>query len=323
MEIIWLAVAVLIVVALIYFLSRHGRLKSVSAGCPAAKEEARLTTALLAHVYKLSHEIGIRDMENFCKLNEAADYIAQKFRECGYEAEFQYYDVHDQTVRNIIAIKTGSTQPEEVIVVGAHYDSYSNPGADDNASGVAALLELARLTAVHPTGKSVEFVAFVNEELPFFHTEKMGSRIYTQLAKDRGKNIRAGLVLEMLGFYSEEANSQYYPPGLEALHPDKANFIALVGNRASASLAAQTVSSFKTNTPFPIEYIAGDNIPEAEYSDNWSFWQEGYPALMITDTSFFRYMHYHKDSDTYEKLNYQKMSQVVQGLHAVIMDLAR
>lgn len=323
MEYIWFAVAALLLVVISITTIKCKQLLSARTHSIAVEDEMKLTRALQTHVYILSQEIGIRNVDNYDNLNEAANYIEKKFKEFGYTVEFQHYDAKDKNVKNIIAVKPGTINPEEIIVVGAHYDSYYNPGADDNASGVSALLELAKLTAGHCTNKSIEFVAFVNEEPPFFHTDKMGSRVYTKLAKKRGKNIKAGLILEMLGYYSDETNSQRYPQSLELLYPDKANFIAIVDNRASNLLATQVVTSFKTQTEFPIEQIASENVPEGDFSDHWSFWQESYPAVMVTDTSFYRYSHYHQQSDTYEKLHYKNMSEVVLGLHSVIMDLAK
>lgn len=289
---------------------------------PAAEQKNRLAEALKGHVYKLSHEIGSRNVYACRQLAAAADYIIYQFQALGYQVALQHYDAGERTFKNIIARRQGRTKPAEFVVIGAHYDTHNNPGADDNASGIAALLELARLAAARPPAdRSLEFAAFVNEEPPFFHSEKMGSRVYTKLAKAQGKQIKAGLVLEMLGYYREEAKSQSYPESLTGLYPDTANFIAIVNNHASDRLAAMVVEYFRQGTDFPVQQIAAEKVPEGDFSDHWSFWQEGYPALMVTDTSFYRYAHYHQPTDTYEKLNYENMSKVVTGLQAVIAAL--
>lgn len=321
MDLIWLVAAALILTVMLLCTFIYGRIL-LGVCAPVKKPDPELANLLQKHVYILSHQIGIRDVNNYDKLREAAQYITRKFRESGYEVEFQHYEAHGKTVKNIIAAKPGTAKPEEVITIGAHYDSFDNPGADDNASGIAALIETAKLSAGAPTRRSIEFVAFVNEEPPFFHTEEMGSRVYTKLAKKAGKNIRAGLILEMLGYYSEKPDSQCYPAHLTSLYPNQANFIAVVGNRASHPLAIRVAASFKQNSSIPVEIIPADAVPEGDYSDHWSFWQEGYSAVMLTDTSFYRYIHYHQAGDTYDKLNYHAMGEVVKGLDAVIKELA-
>jgi Zn-dependent M28 family amino/carboxypeptidase len=167
--------------------------------------------------------------------------------------------------------------------------------------------------------KNVEFVAFVNEEPPFFHTEQMGSRVYVRSLKDRGKNIEVAVVLEMLGYYSNQWFSQRYPPIMGIFYPNQANFITVIGNGKSRLSANRFFNLFKQHSRFPIEKTpAFDFIPGIDFSDNWSFWQEGIPAIMITDTAFLRNKNYHKNTDTHETLNYQYMANVVKGIIEVL-----
>jgi len=176
------------------------------------QEGTELVKRLKQHVYKLSHEIGDRSVFRFSRLEEAADYIEGQFTSFGYNVEFHKYSVSGQEVRNIIAVKKGRSLPGRTLIVGAHYDSCFNPGADDNASAVAGLLELARLVSKQDTDCSIRFIAFVNEEPPFFKTKDMGSCVYAKFVKERGDDIKAVVIFEMIGYYADKPNSQRYPP---------------------------------------------------------------------------------------------------------------
>lgn len=287
-------------------------------------EMSELANTLEFHVRKLAHEIGNRSVFEYEKLDEAARYITEQFRSFGYDLEFQTYRLWNKAVKNIIASKRGLQKPDEIIIVGAHYDTCYNPGADDNASAVAGLLELSRLLSDQQTNRSIKFVAFVNEEPPFFKTDDMGSMVYTKAAKAKGENIKAGLILEMIGYYVDKPNSQRYPLFYGLFYPNKGNFIAVVGNPHSCRLVKQIKSTFRNHSQFPIESAIGLGfIPGIDFSDHWSFWKQGYPAAMITDTAFYRNPHYHQGSDTYEKLNYESMAEVVKGLEAVLIALTK
>lgn len=318
----------LITVALITFII----IKGMTFGCAMrnkpsfiySQDNKELAEVLKSHVYKLSQELGERSVFKYDKLEEAADYIAGQFTALGYEVEFQEYILENKKSRNIIITKKGTKPADEVVIVGAHYDSCFNPGADDNASGVAGLLELARLFSNIQTNRTVKFIAFVNEEPPFYKTESMGSRVYARAAKARKESIKAVIILEMIGYYSDKPNSQSYPPFLGLLYPNKGNFISVVGNFPSRWLVKKIVASFKAKTPFPLESaVLAGFVPGVDFSDHWSFWKEGYPAVMITDTAFYRYAHYHGSGDTYEKLNYPALAEVVNGLSASIIELAK
>lgn len=284
------------------------------------KEDVQLTGRLKHHVYKLAHEIGDRSIFNYDKLAEAADYITQELESFGYDVEFQEYTTSDLIVKNIITTKIGEEKPEEIIIVGAHYDTCFNPGADDNGSAVAGLLELARFMSDKQVNRSIKFIAFVNEEPPFFKSEEMGSRVYVRAAKARGEDIKDVLILESIGYYTDRPHSQQYPLFFGPFYPNKGNFIAIVGDFRSRQLVKKVVSSFKNQNQFPIESIVTFGfVTGVDFSDNWSFWKGGYPAVMITDTAFYRNPNYHSHSDTYETLNYESLAEVVKGLSAVLI----
>lgn len=280
-----------------------------------------LPEKLKRHVVKLSNEIGDRSIFNYDNLQKTAGYLEEEFLSYGYSLEFQKYTVDNRETRNIIAKKIGRKFPNEVILIGAHYDSCFNPGADDNASGIAALLELARMVANQDVDRTIEFVTFVNEEPPFFKTEEMGSRIYAKRAKAENKSIKAIIVFDLIGFYSNKIFSQRYPIIAGLFFPNKGNFIGLFANFKSRYLARQITRIFKNNSSFPIASIALDFIPGIDFSDHWSFWKEGYPAVMISDTAFLRHKNYHKNTDTWEKLNYKDMACVVEGIYEVLVRL--
>jgi Zn-dependent M28 family amino/carboxypeptidase len=237
----------------------------------------------------------------------------------------QEYVVENKTVKNIEARLMGRTLPGEIVIVGAHYDSVAgSPGANDNATGVAALLEIARfLTSTQPA-RSVRFVAFVNEESPFFFTRDMGSRRYASWARAQGENIVAMLSLETIGYYADTKGSQRYPFVFRFFYPDVGNFVGFVGNLASRALVQQCIASFRSHTFFPSEGLAAPWwIPGISWSDHSSFWREGYPAIMVTDTAPFRYPHYHTKTDTPEQIDFDRLARVVSGLARVTLDVAR
>ena len=218
----------------------------------------------------------------------------------------------------------GSAKRDEVVVIGAHYDAVDgSPGADDNASGVAALLAIARRIRDAKPARTIRLVAFINEEPPFFKTPQMGSYQYAKRAHDRGEKIVAMLSLESIGYYDPRPNSQQYPPPLSAIYPSTGDFIAFAGNLKSRALIKRCVASFRRHTDFPVESAAlPEIIQEIGWSDQWSFWQFGYPAFMVTDTALFRNPHYHSGSDTPETLDYVRMARVTEGLVGVTLDLA-
>lgn len=225
---------------------------------------------------------------------------------------------------NLDVTVPGTSRPSEIVLIGAHFDTFQGtPGADDNASGVAATIELARRFADRPQPRTLRFAFFVNEEPPAFQTQDMGSWVYAKKCKAEGEQIKAMLSLETIGYYTSQPRSQKYPPVLAAFYPDRGDFVAFVGNVSSRSLVKQSIASFRARNVFPSEGAAlPEGVPGVGWSDHWAFWQEGYPAIMVTDTAPFRNPNYHNVGDRPDTLDYGAMARVVDGLEAVILDLS-
>lgn len=287
---------------------------------PLTSEQQLLRDRLRAHVVHLAGAIGERNVYRRGALDQAARYIEEQFAESGCEPASQTYGAAGTTVRNIECAQPG--RASDTLVVGAHYDSVAGcPGANDNASGVAALLELAR--ALNDRAR-LRFVAFVNEEPPFFMTELMGSRVYARRCRDRGERLAGMFSLETIGYYTSAPGTQQYPgPAvLQRMYPSTGNFIGFVSNVASRTFMRRAGREFRRRAAFPSEGVAAPaDIPGIGWSDHWSFWQEGYPAVMITDTAPFRYPHYHAPSDTPDKLDYDSLARVVIGLRDMLSAL--
>ncbi len=257
-------------------------------------------------------------------LNNSAKYIEQQLAEIGYEVSLQPFRAGTQQVRNIEVELKGKISPSEIIVIGAHYDSAQGaPGANDNASGVALLIELARFFKSTSPQKSLRFVFFTNEEPPFFGTDEMGSVVYAKRSKERSENIVGMVSLETLGYYDDAKKSQKSPLFFRPFFPDKGNFVAFVGNFSSRQLVRNTINSFRVSTKFPSEGIVSySHIIGIDWSDQYAFWRYGYPAVMLTDTALFRYPYYHTHNDTVDRVNYIKLAKVYGGTLAVVGDLA-
>ncbi|RJP84234.1 MAG: M28 family peptidase [Desulfobacteraceae bacterium] len=289
-------------------------------------EEEKIGDSLKKHVVMISDTIGDRNLfsdEGYVKLKETSEYISNEFKRYGYNPLIQSYEVESKIVDNIEVEITGDSIPNEIIVIGAHYDSFPYcPGANDNASGIAALLVMAEQFANRSFPRTIKFVAFVNEEPPYFQTENMGSWQYANRARQRGENIVAMVSLETIGHYSDDKGSQKYPPPFNLFYPDAGNFIGFVGNLSSKKLMFQMIKSFRENTAFPSEGIAAPQwISGIGWSDQWSFWEADYDAIMITDTAPFRYRYYHTGDDTWDRLNYSKMARVVNGILQAIISI--
>ncbi len=291
---------------------------------PLTAEEARIRDRLATHVQTLAGDIGERNLERYPALLEAAGYIERTFTDLGYARADEPFESRGRPVRNIVAEKRGDSAAAGIVLVGAHYDSVpGSPGANDNASGVAALLELARLLADQPLPCTVRYVAFVNEEAPYFGSPQMGSLVHAEGARARAERIRAMLSLETIGYYSDEPGSQRYPFPLNLFYPDTANFIGFVGNLGSRQLVRSALRTFRETTAFPAEGASvPERVPGVGWSDHWSFWQAGYRAIMVTDTAFYRYALYHTEGDTPERVDYARTARVVAGLARVIAALA-
>jgi len=259
------------------------------------------------------------------ELEVAAQYIENALAGLGYAVATQRFLSGPAEVRNIEVEVLGKGRREEIIVVGAHYDSVSGAtGANDNGSGVAAVIELARLFRGSRPARTLRFVTFVNEEPPFAHSDTMGSRQYARRAREHGENIVAMFSLETIGYYSDAPGSQRFPFPLGFFYPSTGNFVAFVSNLSSRALLHETIVSFRRHAGIPSEGVAAPAfIPGVDWSDHWSFWQEGWPALMVTDTAPYRYPHYHTMQDTPDKVDYERLARVVTGLHGMLRDLAQ
>ena len=291
---------------------------------PLSGEEQLIQDNLKRHVEGLAGRIGERNVWHPEALAAAADYIRATLEGSGYGVAAQSFESRDQTLQNLEVELPGDNAPQEIIVVGAHYDSIAGtPGANDNASGVAALLEIARLLAGNTYACSIRLVAIANEEPPFFYSEEMGSSVYVARSRQRGEQIKAMLALETIGYYTNQPASQQYPLPFSLVYPDTGNFIGFVGNLSSRRLVRQALEAFRATTAFPSEGLAAPGwMMGIHWSDHWSFWQAGYPAIMITDTALFRYQHYHAATDTPEKLDYPSLARVTMGLADVVAVLA-
>ena len=299
-------------------------LSMLLAGGATAGHADSLPERLRAHVLRLAGEIGERNVWRPRALHAAADYIREEWQRQNHTVRAQRYDAYEVKSENLEIALAGTARPSDIIVIGAHYDSVrGSPGANDNASGVAALLEIGGALKGLGLRRTVRLVAFVNEEPPFFYWGEMGSGVYAKAARRRGDDIRLMLSLEMLGAYSDAPGSQRYPPFLGWFYPDRANFIAFVSNITSRHVLKRSVAAFRSVSAFPSEYLVAPGlVPGVSWSDQLSFWREGYPALMVTDTAFYRYPHYHTAQDTPDKIDYVRMAQVVEGLAKAILLLA-
>jgi Zn-dependent M28 family amino/carboxypeptidase len=291
---------------------------------PLDAREAEFRAQLERDVVKLAGEIGERNVERPAALAAALEHISAELSAAGYSPRRLDYEVQGLTVSNVDAEVAGSSLPEEIVIVGGHYDSVWNcPGANDNGTGVASMLALARAFRSRTPARTVRFAAFVNEEPPFFQTGDMGSRVYARRCREMSENVVAMLSLETMGCFSDAEGSQSYPFPFSAFYPSKANFIAFVGNVRSRGLVRRAIGCFREHARFPSEGGAVPGmVPGVGWSDHWSFWEEGYPAIMVTDTAPFRYAHYHLASDTPDKVDFDSLARIVAGLEKVVENLA-
>lgn len=290
---------------------------------PLDERQQLLRKHLQQHVLTLACAIGERNLWHYRALEAAAAYISHCLQSSGYTIATQTFVVNGKSVANIEAVLRGSTLAKESVVVGAHYDSVlGSPGANDNASGVATLIEMARMLAGKPIRRTLRLVAFANEEPPFYRTHQMGSWVYANQSKRHGDRIAAMLSLETLGCYSDEVGSQRYPFPFGLFYPQTGNFLAFVGNLASRNLVRHAVGRFRAHANFPSEGSAAPAwLPGVAWSDQWAFWKHGYSAMMVTDTAPFRYLQYHSHADRPEFLDYDRLARVAAGLTDVVLDL--
>lgn len=269
-----------------------------------------------------SETIGQRCWKDLDKLAACSDFIENRMQDSGCTTNQQYFPFRGNTYKNIITEILG-TDPDcpEILVVGAHYDSCEGtPGADDNASGVAGLLELARLTKEEPLRRTVRYVAYCLEEPPAYMTKHMGSYVHAESLHVEGARVFGMISLEMLGYYSNEEGSQYYPSSLfKPFYPNIGNFIAFVGNFSSRKFSNSVKSAYTSVSSFPVESLNGFSIiPGVDFSDHRNYWKFGYPAFMITDTAFYRNPYYHEPGDLPDTLDYDRLEQLTKALYEAL-----
>lgn len=301
---------------------------------PSAKRQAD-PARLEAHVRYLSQTVYPRSFEQAENLNAAADYIKQVLQESGAEVFEQEYYVEQKRYRNIVA-RFGS-KIGETVVVGAHYDSHADvdltvqyekgygaeshtPGADDNASGIAGILELARLLKDAPLNVGVELVAYTLEEPPFFRTESMGSAVHAASFSQSKRSVSLMIALEMIGYFNSESDSQSYPFSvLGYIYPRQGDFIAVVGRVSDMGSVRRVKSALLSVSELPVYSLnAPERVTGVDFSDHFNYWKRDIPAVMITDTAFYRNYQYHQAGDSADRLNYLRMAQVVDGVFALL-----
>lgn len=288
---------------------------------PLDAYETKLRDNLRSHVELLAEQIGERNFKHYDQLNRAAAYIKTTMEQRDFQVSEDTYDIEGSKMRILYAELEGSGHPTEPFVVGAHYDSVEgSPGANDSATGVAAVLELARMLKNESLPRPVIFAFFPNEEPPYFQTKNMGSLVFAR-GFHQGVSKFAGMMsVETIGHYSDQAGSQKYPSLVGGFYPKTGNFIGFVGDTKSRDLVKKAITEFRLKSHFPAE---GASLPGSidgmGWSDHWSFWQVGTPAFMVTDTAPFRYPYYHTAQDTPDKLDYDKMARVVLGLKRVVL----
>ncbi len=297
--------------------SHRGPLPAPSAG------ERALAAELEADVRALA-ALGEKSVARPAALGAAADLVAARFVEAGHEVRHQWYDVGGVRCENLV-VRLPGERPDEVVVIGAHYDSAEGtPGANDDGSGVAALLAIARRT---PSGfrgaRTLELVAFTNEEMPHFRDGTSGSRHHARSLAAEGATVTAMLSLETMGYFDDREGSQRYPFPLSVVYPSRGDFIAFVGDVRSRALVREVVGAFRAHARFPSEGAAlPADVPGVGWSDHRSYWEQGWPAMMVTDTALFRYPHYHLPTDTPDRIDFDRLARVVEGLAPVVASLA-
>jgi hypothetical protein len=289
---------------------------------PALQIPAVSEARLEAHVRVLSETLVPRDYQHADNLHQVADYVTGEFEAAGARVERQFFTVHGESYENVIA-HFGPDAGERVIL-GAHYDSFGRlPAADDNASGVAAILELASLLGKEPPSRPVDLVAYSLEEPPYFSSAQMGSAYHAADLKRRGVPVAFMASVEMVGCFKDEPGSQE-PKGaiFRVLVPSRGNFIAVVGRLSDIPLVRRVKAGMRRGSALPVASLnAPPSVGGIDLSDHLNYWKEGYPAVMITDTAFMRNDNYHTDQDTAEKLDYRRMAMVVQDLFALVKNV--
>ena len=318
-----LFITILLAAFLIYSILKTRSSASVSASRPNSTYVGDVHQ-LYTHVEHLSVTIGSRSLYEYDKIEDTKRYIVSCLKTFGYIPTLQNYDYEGKTFSNIIVSIPGVKYPDETVIIGAHYDTvYGTPGADDNASAVAVLLEMCRALKSISPGRTLKLIFFFLEEPPVFRTEHMGSYVYAKEAKARNENITAMICLEMVGYYSDKKDGQTFPlPLMSMMYSSTPNFIAVVGNLKSRSLVEKVKNSLLKASRVPVETLTSVSfVPGVDLSDHRSFWKMGYAAVMITDTAFYRNPNYHTENDTINTLDFNTMADLLKGLLQAAKDL--
>ncbi len=313
---IWLLTLLLIPLAALLWVVQPLLLPVRPAPAPAVDPER-----LRQHVVTLSTTLSPRN-DDPAQLGRSADYIASQLAPFG-RVERHPFDVWGVGYENVSLTLGSGAGPR--IVVGAHYDTADGlPGADDNASGVAGLIELARLLHQQRPSRPVQIIAYALEEPPYFGSDQMGSAHHARRLAKQQEEIALMLSLEMIGYFDETPGSQHYPlPLLRLLYPDRGDFIALVGEFGAAGIVRRAKRAMLAASPLPVRSInAPAFVPGVDLSDHRNFWHHNYPALMVTDTAMFRNRAYHTAQDRWERLDYPRMAEVVRGIYGIVMAFA-
>lgn len=274
-------------------------------------------------VQKLCGELSPRSYLDTGNLDRAADWIAGELRAAGLEVELQEYRLTSGVYRNVVGVRRGVDRAAAVSVVGAHYDAFDEfPGADDNASGVAVLLELARSLPEGPRRYDQYFVAFSTEEPPWFDTDSMGSHVFAESLKREGREVEWMVALDMVGYFSDTPGSQQFPSGLmRLLYPDRGDFIAVVGDLRAGPTIDRVKRGMLATEALPVYSLrAPASVAPVLWSDHASFRRLGFPGVQVTDTAFMRYVHYHTAGDTPDHLDYERMALLVEALHGLLWE---
>lgn len=274
---------------------------------------------LLTHLTALARERHPRTSPE--ALRETGSYLAHQFTHAGLTVTRHSFDACGQTYDNVIATKlAANSQASAPLILAAHYDTVEgSPGADDNASGLAVLLDVARQLAQTPLARPVQFIAFCLEE-----ENLLGSRAYAAHLAESLQSIHGAVVLECVGYASNREGSQRIPPGIPIAIPSVGNFLAIIGNQASAALTTRITQALATAVPAVPLLVPGngEQLPDTRRSDHTAFWEQGFPAVMVTDTANFRNPHYHRPTDTIDTLNLDFLSSVTQAMTAAVVALA-
>ena len=292
------------------------------------QDKRQIESNLRLHVDRLAGLIGPRTLQKPKTIQATIGYIEGCWSHMGYEITRECFDALGDRATNLLVEQAGTGRPDEVVLLGAHYDTvFTTPGADDNASAVAVLLEVSRLLRGYHGKRTVRYVAFACEEPPYFNLDSMGSQYHARQSRIRGEKIVGMLCLEMVGYYRTGEGSQSVPPmipkWLHRFFPRRGDFLAAVGNLPSWKLCWSFRRGFKRGArAMPLFSIClPEKINEIRLSDNSSFWDQGYPALMLTDTSFLRNPNYHQVTDTPDTLDYSRMTEVTLGVASAMRSL--